>query len=59
MRYVLARQDYFELIPSRSTIYNLFGASLGALLDHFPDQTGFFIDLNVFASCVLENKVAP
>ena len=30
------------------TIYNSFGASLGALLEHLPDQTGFFIGLNVF-----------
>ena len=30
------------------TISNPFVASLGALLEHLPDQTGFFIGLNVF-----------
>jgi len=29
-------------------MYKPFGASLGALLEHFPDQTGFFIGRNVF-----------
>ena len=46
--YLLARQDYFELIPIRSNNLQLVRASLSALLEHFPDQTGFFIGLNVF-----------
>ncbi len=46
--YLLARQDYFELIPIRSNNLQLVRASLSAPLEHFPDQTGFFISLNVF-----------
>jgi hypothetical protein len=44
---VLPRQNYFELIPSRS---NRFQSVRGLLvyLEHLPDQTGFFKDLNVF-----------
>ena len=37
--------NWFQVVR---TIYNLFGASLGALLEHLLDQTGFFIGLNVF-----------
>jgi len=37
--------NWFQVVR---TIYNPFGASLGALLEHLPDQTGFFIGLNVF-----------
>ena len=48
MRYVLGRQDYFELIPSRSNNLQPVRATLGAPLEHFPDQTGFFIGFNVF-----------
>ena len=48
MEYVLPRQDYFELIPIRSNNLQLVRASLSAPLEHFPDQTGFFISLNVF-----------
>ncbi len=42
------RQDYFELIPSSSNRLQSVRASLGALLERFPDQTGFLIGLNVF-----------
>jgi hypothetical protein len=43
----LPRQNYFELIPTRS---NRFKSVLGLLvyLEQFPDQTGLFIGLNVF-----------
>ena len=44
----LPRQDYFELIPSRSNNILSVRLPLGARLEHFPDQTGFFIGLNVF-----------
>ena len=45
---LLLRQDYFELIPSRSNNFQCVRGPFGALLEHFPDQTGFFIGLNVF-----------
>ena len=48
MLLLLLRQNYFELIPSRSNNLQPVRATLGAPLEHFPDQTGFFISLNVF-----------
>jgi len=47
MKAVLTRQNYFELIPSRS---NRFKSVLGLLvyLEQYPDQTGFFIGIKVF-----------
>jgi hypothetical protein len=48
MKYVLPRQDYFELIPSRSNNFQFIRGFRDAHLGHFPDQTGFFVGLNVF-----------
>ena len=48
MELVLPRQDYFELIPSSSNNLQPVRGLLGCALEHFPDQTGFFIGLNVF-----------
>ena len=46
--YVLARQDYFELIPSRSNNFQFIRGFRDAHLEHPPDQAGFLVGLNVF-----------
>ena len=48
--YLPPRQDYFELIPSRSNNLQAARGLSWCALEHFPDQTGFFIGLNVFES---------
>jgi hypothetical protein len=48
MKNVLGRQIHSNWFQVVRTIYNPFGAPLGAGLEHSPEQTGFFIGLNVF-----------
>jgi hypothetical protein len=58
--YLLPRQNYFELIPSRSNNLQTVRGILGLLLEHLTEQTGLFMGLNVFdglVNCQIQRSV--
>ncbi|MEY3888144.1 MAG: hypothetical protein RL650_2236 [Pseudomonadota bacterium] len=58
MTYVLPRQDYFELIPSRSNNLQPVRDLLGCTPRALSGSDRILHGLNVFTSCVLVMKVA-